>query len=85
MENNSDAHNSECEQRKDLTLEDLKKRKLKIFDHPHLKEPCFRLGLEQREQLKACPVWQSFLNQQPIVNDQYTDTANSDQQNPMCE
>jgi hypothetical protein len=34
-------------------LEDLKKKKLKIFDHPYLKEPCFRLGLEQREQLKA--------------------------------
>jgi hypothetical protein len=28
--------------------------KLKIFDHPYLKEPCFKLGLEQREQLKTC-------------------------------
>jgi hypothetical protein len=33
-------------EKKNLTIEDLQKKKLKIFDHPWLKEPCFKLGLE---------------------------------------
>ena len=54
-----------------MKLEDLQTKKLKIFDHPYLKEPCFKLGLEQREQLKTCQVWQAFQNQKPIPNEDY--------------
>jgi hypothetical protein len=40
------------------------------FDHPYLKEPCFILGLEQKEFLKSCEVFKSFQNQNPIPNSQ---------------
>ena len=49
---------------------------MKIFDHPYLKEPCFKLGLEQKEFLKTCEVFKSFQNQNPIPNNQYETKTN---------
>ena len=56
-----------------MTIQDLKKKKLKIFDHPYLKEPCFKLGLEQKEYLKTCEVFKSFQNQLPIINKDFNE------------
>jgi hypothetical protein len=39
----------------------------KILSHPYLQEPCFKLGLQQNEQLKTSEVWKALMKQEDQI------------------